>query len=514
MKACSKCTRQPCAEAHICDVCRHRKALAYCGDSTVAKPASEVIVGNAIVIPRSDVSARHEHLATPLDFPSRSAVIIASRKSASSSASERKQLPAKVHAALRETQEFLSSFTPPTPPKRLVMPGDLAHPEDVEQTRAWHPSIDKLAQNLVNRMGMYYSGASYAFVVQAKSSNAYFNGPGPFVPYEYGYARRAAPSYKLRISNPINIASVSKVITCAAVLHAIWKSNGAIHLDKPIHLYFPKQWVPNGGVKLISIRNCLQYKNGILNNGEGGIVDLYALRSWYELGGFGSSWVFSPSIGIKAAYNNVSHAWFRIMLFYMTASKPLQDAYSLIYDSDYAFWHTLVCMYYRNYVKTKLLWWANWVDLNPISEYDATPPDIQAKYQTLYYTYPNYSDHSGIPSKDWLKITGGGGWIMSAKDLSDFWFALRYLNIIPKWYSDLIINFDHPDECLSLESPLADSYGPILYKGGFLKPETGPVRTLVVALKQGINVTLVSNHGISESLIKEVKWSYDNCWTY
>jgi len=81
-----------------------------------------------------------------------------------------------------------------------------------------------------------------------------------------GNARQAAdaPQRKMEVGDKINVASVSKTVTAAALLHALNAKN--ISVDSPIWSYLPKHWPLHSSIKTITFRQLLAMRSGFPKN--------------------------------------------------------------------------------------------------------------------------------------------------------------------------------------------------------------------------------------------------------
>lgn len=81
-----------------------------------------------------------------------------------------------------------------------------------------------------------------------------------------GNARRAAdaPERKMDVGDKINVASVSKTVTAAALLHALNAKN--INIDSTMWAYLPKHWPLHKSIKTITFRQLLAMRSGFPKN--------------------------------------------------------------------------------------------------------------------------------------------------------------------------------------------------------------------------------------------------------
>ena len=321
-------------------------------------------------------------------------------------------------------------------------------------------SFQSFHNNFIANMASVYPTAPYAFVVMNE---------GKFVSGDsFGQARGMsdAPELLMTIDQPVNIASVSKVITAAAVLKII-ESNPLLFpklWDEPIWPFFPEHWgAPNDEFAWITIKNCLQYRIGVaLPDGEG--TKVAQIRSWFKDGKNGTTELDHTVFGVdtKELYNNVCYAWFRIALFYMTASPATRNSmlealkfaktvgFTAEDEQDYIA-NAFASYYYADWVRDNILLpigCSKGVYMNPVNRYIPGGDNGESK-QTLYYHYPG-TGSSGLKGENWSLKGGGGGWFLSATDLARFWGHLKTGKLLSKVSTDLIFNYDTPYDSFSL----------------------------------------------------------------
>jgi CubicO group peptidase (beta-lactamase class C family) len=84
-----------------------------------------------------------------------------------------------------------------------------------------------------------------------------------------GWARLNAdpPKREMDTSVPFTLASVSKVITAAAMIRALTKKG--IKLDTPFHTYLPKHWSVHDSIKYVTFKDIMEHRSGFRFGGDG-----------------------------------------------------------------------------------------------------------------------------------------------------------------------------------------------------------------------------------------------------
>ena len=206
---------------------------------------------------------------------------------------------------------------------------------------------------------------------------------------ESGTARTAVdpPARKMAADVPINVASVSKLLTAIAVLQSL--SARHLDVDAPVAAYLPADWRRGPHVDTITFRELLTHRAGFRNDSN---QTSYADLKQQIADGI----VLEDKR--KVVYNNKNFALFRIILPYLNGFR---DTVPERRDAATA---RAYIEYMRRHIFQPLgIWHA---DCKPSA---ADPP-------ALYYPLPPGAAH-GIEAGDWTLTCGGGGWVLTANDL-------------------------------------------------------------------------------------------------
>ncbi len=243
----------------------------------------------------------------------------------------------------------------------------------------------------------------------------------------FGQARTAAdsPTKVMSINEPSNIASVTKTLTAAAVLHLLATKH--ISVNSGITPYLPPSWQLGQNVNLISFSQLLTHTSGIqAPNGFNGSYS--ALKTL-----MGQNIDVSPT-GYKAGclqaynqgkfakcYQNANFALFRIIIPYILGPAnpypPSENQYPDILDPANDGWTAQDYLSYMNSVYGSSF------------SISCTP---QGSARMLSYLYPGGG--SGTDWGDWWKTCGHGGIQLSATDMAAFLSNLTsgsYVSLTP-----------------------------------------------------------------------------------
>ncbi len=123
---------------------------------------------------------------------------------------------------------------------------------------------------------------------------------------EYGTARTNVdpPSRKMSTEVPINVASVSKVLTTIAVLQSLARHH--LTIESKIASFLPPDWIQGPNVGTITFHQLLTHSAGF----RGGDTGYEGLRQQIQAG-------VQLADKKKAVYNNLNFAIFRVLLPYM-----------------------------------------------------------------------------------------------------------------------------------------------------------------------------------------------------
>lgn len=118
-----------------------------------------------------------------------------------------------------------------------------------------------------------------------------------------GNARQPAdaPERKMDVGDKINVASVSKTVTAAALLHAL--NAKAVSIDSPMWSYLPKHWSLHSSIKTITFRQLLAMRSGFPQNVPS---DYGSLKAAMVVG--------ATSPRLKFTYLNMNFALMRFLI--------------------------------------------------------------------------------------------------------------------------------------------------------------------------------------------------------
>lgn len=233
----------------------------------------------------------------------------------------------------------------------------------------------------------------YSYAIVDRAGNVVGGGGGD--------ARRTPDTNprKMTMNDKLNIASVSKTITAAAVLQLLHQKK--ISVDAPVFPYLPPKWVLGERVKTITFRELLTHRSGIRCDKE---VTFLNLRECVATG------VKLSDKGVEA-YRNTNFALFRLIIPRLngfdggtTADTPIGNS---IASGTYA-------AAYSQYVRNNVFAPAGLtgIDTKPI----ATNP-------ALTYQFPA-PQIAGESHGDMTETSASRGWNMSARQLALFFHAL------------------------------------------------------------------------------------------
>jgi CubicO group peptidase (beta-lactamase class C family) len=121
-----------------------------------------------------------------------------------------------------------------------------------------------------------------------------------------GEARRLQDSPTLNMSTSVkfNVASVSKVITAAALIRLLWNTSG-ISLNSPFVFCLPPHWTVHSSLKNITFKQLLNHTSGFRFPPND--ADYFNLKADMAKG------VLTSDIG-KPEYNNANYALMRLLI--------------------------------------------------------------------------------------------------------------------------------------------------------------------------------------------------------
>jgi CubicO group peptidase (beta-lactamase class C family) len=208
---------------------------------------------------------------------------------------------------------------------------------------------------------------------------------------EYGQARTTAdaPARAMEADLPMNMASVSKVLTTIGVLQSLKANN--LTIDSKISPYLPPDWTKGPNINTISFKDLLTHSAGFRVDGDGAKTTYDILKTQIQTG---------VTMADKAdpKYNNLNFAIFRELL-------PFMEGFN---DPGEPTRATATANFYVNYMKTHVF--------NPVGATYAECKPTGKPNQLLVYAGPG-TNASGTAGGDWTAACGGGGWVTSPADL-------------------------------------------------------------------------------------------------
>jgi Beta-lactamase len=224
-----------------------------------------------------------------------------------------------------------------------------------------------------------------------------------------GQARTAAdpPKTAMLPDLPINIASVTKVLTTVAVLQSLDRHH--LTLDTKIWPYLYKDWKRGANIDTITFRMLLSHAAGF-RWGCGGSNTTYAVLKAQIAAGVKKSDMVDSSGNPVHSYNNCNFAIFRELL-------PQMEGFPIIGPTD-AFRAMQSAAFYITYMNQHVF--------RPVGvpqracRAPKTSNDIPGYRFPAALTYPDPPNSAhGDDWGDWTLACGGGGWVLSAGDLFD-----------------------------------------------------------------------------------------------
>jgi len=232
---------------------------------------------------------------------------------------------------------------------------------------------------------------------------------GGLPPVFEGQARTSAdpPKTAMLPDLPINIASVTKVLTAVVVLQSLGRHH--LSLNTKISPYLYKDWKRGANIDTITFRMLLSHAAGFRADCGGAHTTYAVLKSLIANGVKKSDMVDQKGNPVRS-YNNCNFAIFREML-------PQMEGWPIVAPTE-----TLRAVqsaaYYITYMNQHVF--------RPVGlsgracKAPKTSNDLPEYRFPAIMSYPNppKSAH-GNDWGDWTLACGGGGWVLSAGDLFD-----------------------------------------------------------------------------------------------
>ncbi len=204
---------------------------------------------------------------------------------------------------------------------------------------------------------------------------------------EYGWARTDAdpPNRKMSTDVPINVASVSKLLTAIGVLQSLARHH--LSIDSKIAPFLPPDWIHGANMDTITFRQLLTHRAGFRD----GSMSYEGMEQQVKRG-------VQLADQQKAVYNNLNFALFRVLLPYM-------EDFS---DPGPATRAQATANFYVSYMRQHVF--------QPVGVTDADCKPQPHSNPALYYRFPPGDTH-GAPAGDSTLLCGGVGWVLTASDL-------------------------------------------------------------------------------------------------
>ncbi len=308
---------------------------------------------------------------------------------------------------------------------------------------------------VVNQNGKYLRSGNHGYAVLKKDE--------PNLKSSFGLS--------LKPETRMNIASVTKPLTAAAVLKAIQDKKAVgypnLTINSKIEPFLPANWTRGPGVKDLTFKELMSQYSGM--NDNKGFTDIAKLREWIKTG--------VTRQKTEYMYINGNLAIFRIVLPYMLANDATRKTWNEQAKTDEKEFNKTVSNRFKEIARELVFTPAG---LQNIDMKDA------AQYPTRLYNKNN--DAPGYAVGDWTESGGGGGWFMSAYELAQAFAHIRYNDkILTPAYRKLM-----DDSMLGWEDPavwtqLKGKYGDYLGHGGLLRYNTSKPETTVGMVSFAVN---------------------------
>lgn len=220
------------------------------------------------------------------------------------------------------------------------------------------------------------------------------------------------PGLAMLPTENINVASVSKTLTAVGVLRSLAKlAQKGVTIDSPISPYIYPDWVQGPYIGTITFNDLLTHRSGFPGNNSGvcgGDDTMYVVLK--NIIQNGVSKTHETDNNGNGNYSNCNFAMFRELLFTMEGNSinTLPDGPTRAQAS---------AKFYVSYMNQNVF---APVGVQPVT--CAPNPDLL--FAALSYPFPpaSYRGWNGAqantPTGDWTLSCGGGGWNVSAGDLS------------------------------------------------------------------------------------------------
>lgn len=326
-----------------------------------------------------------------------------------------------------------------------------------------------IAANIANRINTNMANKSVGFAVTVMM-------PGGATASTVRGMARSAPDANPRAwtdSDRINIASVSKTLTAAAVVRAA--ASKGVSLDTKAYTLLPPDWTYSAAFKTISVRELLTHNSGIRGCGpSNGELKTCAATEWKAADK-------DPSIGMGTKYSNANYAYLRWILSRIVDGKvpaePVAGARYWVIVNDLV-------------IKPAGMGGADCASpTNPALSYVSTK-DNQIYNSTVAANYDFTTLKPGVDWGDNTPVCGSQGWNLSSRQLATFANAL--------WVTGKLLPAATVDEMRQQEQGMmySDFGGGLTAYGhnGYFPPENGgELRALAITFNNGVSVGMLVN---------------------
>lgn len=326
-------------------------------------------------------------------------------------------------------------------------------------------NVKKFATNIENALSGNTPGFAYCIYY---NNQVYYNGIGG-----KGFARRPLdiPSRLHGAQQRQALASTTKFST-AILVAKILEKNGKT-LEEKIYKYLPSDWTPHPNFKLISFRQLLAHKSGLIPWGN----KYDEMKKMVEEG------INLPEYNSQIVdYENINYFMCHYLVPYMVGR--LEDPYLLFFlednEDDHNFLNYWIAYYYRYFLRlyvfkpAGLQYW----DKVDFRAWDNNGPIDNSKGTKFYKTFSLTEQGSDVINR--VLESGPGGLYISAAEYAKTINATARGKIIsPALYSLM------KRELCGFDRALSGKFGPYYYKDGWgrgseLLFDFGPAQVQIV----------------------------------
>ncbi|MEO7310873.1 MAG: serine hydrolase [Chitinophagaceae bacterium] len=299
------------------------------------------------------------------------------------------------------------------------------------------------------------------------------------------------PALNMSTDTRFHMASVSKAITGAALVRALYYKEG-VSLGSPFYKLLPDHWHVHESVKGVTYQQLLTHMSGFRFSGDG--LTYASLKENIAKG-------IDTSLINHYSYQGENFAVMRILIPRLAGVAIPQSAHT---DSNFetiqASLYATACI---GYVNKHLFGPSGLPELgcNPL-------PFING----MCYHFPEHGK-AGTDFSDQTLVVGSKGWVMSAAELGRFFRTLHF--------TDKILPFEWSKEMKDLSLGY-DAYGTTAkgmgcyWKGGWFPgaQNAGELNTMIVGYESGIQVAMIINSELAggKSMGEIISGAHDACY--